>query len=221
MIFFLGMACVINKKRREPPETTRKDSSPLLSTQDLDPGFWKGWPKRSVADFLVDMFLGEINRIYEMIHPSSFLSRYAIWWASHEDGNTQSDEHLDFGLLILRLGLLSLQSLPHPKYPASKVLNTSPESLERRLYALANNAQQHRRSRLARRRSLTFIQCGFYHVCYLKNKAEIRESWHVLSETVNDAHELGLHLKDPGAPLSDLEMELRRRTFWNLYVWNR
>lgn len=69
--------------------------------------------------------------------------------------------------------------------------------------------------------SIETVQYKILHGGYLKNYGEIRESWSVLNTAVKDAHEMGLHLKDPGVPISELDMELRRRTFWNLYIWDR
>ena len=72
-----------------------------------------------------------------------------------------------------------------------------------------------------KRPSIETVQHRFLHVSYLKNYGKLRASWSILSIAVRDAHEMGLHLKDPGIPISELAMELRRRTFWNLYVWDR
>jgi hypothetical protein len=179
-----------------------------------------------VADFLIGMFLREINRVYEMIHPSSFHSRYNEWWVVQEnvdgmfDGGI-SDEDIDFGLLILRVCLLSAQCLPHSKYPTSGILeiNLDLDRIEEWFYSLANEIEKAQPPE--KKPTLITIQHRFYHVCYLRNYAKIRECWSVLSVTVKDAHEMGLHMKDPGIPLSDLSAELRRRVFWNLYVMDR
>lgn len=182
------------------------------------------WPERPVADFLVSIFLQEINRTYEMIYPPSFHSRYNEWWAFQENlegilEGGMSDEDVDFGILILRLCLLSVQCLPHSRYPTSRILEVSLDHLEECFYSMANEIEKTQPSE--RKPTLVTVQQRFYHVCYLRNYARIRECWAALSVTVKDAHEMGLHLKDPGVPLSNMSMELRRRTFWNLYVVDR
>ncbi|KAJ5243094.1 uncharacterized protein N7469_001421, partial [Penicillium citrinum] len=179
---------------------------------------------RPVADFLVSIFLQEINRTYEMIYPPSFHSRYNEWWAFQENlegilEGGMSDEDVDFGILILRLCLLSVQCLPHSRYPTSRILEVSLDHLEECFYSMANEIEKTQPSE--RKPTLVTVQQRFYHVCYLRNYARIRECWAALSVTVKDAHEMGLHLKDPGVPLSNMSMELRRRTFWNLYVVDR
>lgn len=159
-----------------------------------------------------------------MVYPPSFHSRYSEWWALQEslddilEGGI-SDEDVDFGLLILRICLLSIQCLPHSKYPTTGILELSLDHLEEWFYSLANEIEKIQPPE--RKPTIVTIQHRFYYVCYLRNYAKIRECWAALSVTVKDAHEMGLHLKDPGIPLSDLSMELRRRVFWNLYVMDR
>lgn len=179
------------------------------------------FPSRPVADFLIDMFIREINRIYELIHPSSFMPRYNSWWKDFTSSCDVDDESMDFGLLILRLCVLSLQCLPHPNYPTVGLLNVHPRALKRQLYTLANSLEQPQYLARNRKRSLASIQHQYYHICYLKNNAQIRECWFLLSQTVNDAHAIGIHLEKPVDPVDGLEMELRRRTFWSLYIWDK
>ncbi|KAJ5107359.1 hypothetical protein N7456_004034 [Penicillium angulare] len=181
------------------------------------------WPERQVADFLVSMFLTEMNRVQEVIHAPSFQAQYTSWWMIQESNefageNNMSDEDLNFGLLVIRICLIGVQSLPHSRYPTTAIIKTHPNQLEQWLYAIADEIDK---SLQSKKPSLVTVQHRYCHVLYLKNSARIRESWSVLSATVKDAHEIGLHLKDPGVPVSDLEMEIRRRTFWTLYVWDR
>lgn len=181
------------------------------------------WPERSVTDFLVGMFLAEMNRLHELIHAPSFQSRYTAWWITQESNELAgesniSDEDMNFGLLVIRICLLSVQCLPHSRYPTTAILKTHPNQLEQWLYAVADEIDKTLQSK---KPTLVTVQHRNCHVCYLKNSARIREAWSVLSATVKDAHEVGLHLKEPGMPFSEVEMEIRRRTFWTLYVWDR
>lgn len=149
-----------------------------------------------------------------MIYPATFLEIYNSWWPqlTHD-----TDDDIQFGLLILWLCLNGLQAIPHPKQPAHGIICTPLGVLENELYI---NAQKFdfRRPRVP---SLVRVQQLFFHTCYLKNSGEIKESWFVLDAAVREAHELGLHLEDPGIQLNDFEKEIRRRTFWSLYVWDR
>jgi hypothetical protein len=176
-----------------------------------------------VTDFLVGMFLKELNRLYETIHPPSFQPQYASWWIAQENndrsGEAIRDEDIDFGLLVLRVCLLSIQSLPHSKFPTTGVLKSHPEVMEQWYSSLADELDKSQPP--TRKPTIETVQHRFLQVGYLKNYGKIRASWSVLSTAVKDAHEMGLHLKDPGVSVSQLNMELRRRTFWNLYVWDR
>ncbi|KAJ5894029.1 hypothetical protein N7495_005720 [Penicillium taxi] len=169
------------------------------------------------------MFLNEMNRIYEIIHPLAFQTRYNSWWISQENNDFQTvvsspGDDCDFGLLIIRMCLLSCQCLPHPKYPTKGVVHTHLSELEEWLYATADQIDT---ARAPHPPSTITVQQRFFNVCYLKNYAKIREAWSVLSAAIKDAHEVGLHLKDPGIIISELDLEYRRRTFWSLYVWDR
>ncbi|KAJ5246749.1 hypothetical protein N7468_001732 [Penicillium chermesinum] len=169
------------------------------------------------------MFLHEINRAFEMVDPLAFQSRYMAWWITQEKKEVQgdmkvSDEDLDFGLLMIRVSLLSIQCLPHARYPTAGVFSAPIATIEQWLCSTADEIEK---TTSSKKPTLTTVQHRFYHVLYLKNYARVRECWATLSATVKDAHEIGLHLKDPGFPLTDLEKEFRRRAFWNLYVWDR
>ncbi|KAJ5546563.1 hypothetical protein N7494_004148 [Penicillium frequentans] len=205
--------------------TIYTQSSPSLSRDSLIPSPRRRrlWPDRPVVDFLIGMFLKEMNRVHEMIHPPSFQSNYNAWWTKQEQNNISgetimSDDDMNFGLLVIRICLVSIQCLPHSKFPTEGIIRTSPYNFEQWLYSIADEIDK---SLQSKKPSLVTVQHRFYHVCYLKAHARIRECWSILSATVKDAHEIGLHLKDPGAPFTELEMEIRRRTFWNLYIWDR
>lgn len=186
---------------------------------------WGLWPQKSLTDILLRIFIEEINRIYEVIHGPSFEAKYAVWWAAQEakanghPGAYIADEDIDFGILIIRSCLLSLQTLPSPAYCTEGILKTHPEAVEKWLYTLASELDKSQSP--DRKPSLETVQHRFFHTGYSKNYGKIRESWSSLSAAVKDAHEMGLHLKDPGIALDETERELRRRTFWSLYFWDR
>lgn len=51
----------------------------------------------------------------------------------------------------------------------------------------------------------------------------MKESWDVLSEAIREAHELGLHVvlpKGSGSLTSENEVEMGKRTYWNLFLWD-
>lgn len=150
-----------------------------------------------------------------MIYEPMFMYEYELWW-SHDIGmNT------DFALLILRLCILSLQSVKGfdrnfsilENKNLTEIINSV--KLEQRLCRIAEDLE----SRRPRKHSLLVVHHMFFQVCYLKNRGQIKDSWLVLADTVREAHEIGLHLERPG--VSELDQELWRRAFWNLYIWDR
>lgn len=181
------------------------------------------WPDRAITDFLVGIFFHEINRSHEMIHAPSFQSRYATWCNFQEingqSGKSIPEDDLNFGVLVLRVCLLSIQSLPHSQYPTSGILSTHLDQVEHWFSTLADEVGGCKA--LQSKPSIITVQRKYYHVCYLLNYGKIRPSWSILSAAVSDARELGLHQKESSIPLSEMDMELRRRTFWNLYVRDR
>ncbi|KAJ5591491.1 uncharacterized protein N7459_001860 [Penicillium hispanicum] len=168
------------------------------------------------------MWIQEFNRLQELVHAESFRSQYASWWAIHagtKPGAASIDEDYDFGILILRICLISLQNLPHVKYPTEGILKVDLGGVEQWFYSLAGRLEKSRSAE--KKPSLITVQYQFFHVGYLKNYARLRECWSVLTTTIKDVHEMGLHLQHPNLPLTELEMEMRRRTFWNIYVFDR
>lgn len=69
--------------------------------------------------------------------------------------------------------------------------------------------------------SLSWVQQLYFNLDYLRNRAEIKESWAVLAEVAKEVQDLGLHLEKPRVPLTEFDMEIRRGTFWCLYEWDR
>lgn len=175
-------------------------------------------PKKSIVDSLIGIFFKEVNRVYEMIYEPIFMRDYELWWSQLHDTGTNTD----FALLILRICILSAQSVKSfdtlsaikENHHLDDILN-SPVKLEQRLCRIAEDLE----SRRPRKHSILVVQHMFFHVCYLKNRGHIKDSWLVLADTVREAHEIGLHLERPG--VSELDQELWRRAFWNLYVWDR
>lgn len=190
------------------------DPDRLLQPLNLGNDIAKHLPKRLVTDFLIQFFIQEVNWMYEMIYPAAFFEKYYLWWSQP---NHYTDDDVQFGLLILRLCLNSLQALPHRNHPTDGVIDAPLAALERGLHAEACKLDICR----PRVSSITRVQQLFFHVCYLKNNAEIKDSWFVLSDAVKEAHELGLHLDDTTANSNEFELEIRRRVFWNLYIWDR
>ncbi|KAL2373804.1 hypothetical protein RJZ57_001740 [Blastomyces gilchristii] len=172
------------------------------------------FPDRKVVDFLIQYFLQEINWIYEMIYPPTFMERYTSWWLQQA---YQESEDIQFGILVLRLCLCSIQLLPHPNYPHERAIQCSLNELETRCQNAASILDSFR----PRYSSLTTIQHMFHYASYLTNESKFRETWIVLADIIKEAHILELHLEHPRIKVSDFEMEMRKRIFGTIYMWDR
>lgn len=172
------------------------------------------FPPRNVVDFLVQHFLAEINWLYEEIYPQIFLEKYNNWWylPSYE-----SDDDIQFGVLILRLCVNSLQFLPHPNYPTHGLINEPLEDTEARCDAAAVKLDSYQ----PRKPSLLRIQQLLIYIPTLTNSGEAQESSDALHEAVKEAQSINLFLEEKWGELTELDKEERRKTFWNLYVWDR
>lgn len=176
-------------------------------------------PDRTATDLLIQHFLSDINWLYEMIYPTTFLENYNDWW-SH---SCQSMDDVEFAALILRLCSYSAQSLPSKNYTADTILgkpiSTIREQCDVTATALSNIAVLKENPS-----SITRVHQLFYRACYLKNEGQMKESWKVLSEAIREAHELGIHLelqKGKGRITSEYDLEMGKRTYWNLWLWDK
>ncbi|KLJ05878.1 hypothetical protein EMPG_10703 [Blastomyces silverae] len=172
------------------------------------------FPDRQVVDFLIQYFLQEINWIYETIYPPTFMERYASWWLQQA---YQESEDIQFGILVLRLCLCSIQLLPHPNYPHERAIQCSLNEVEIRCQNAASVLDSFR----PRHSSLTTIQHMFHYTSYLTNESKFRESWIVLADIIKEVHILELHLEHPRIKVSEFEMEMRRRIFGTIYMWDK
>ncbi|PGH11770.1 hypothetical protein AJ79_04671 [Helicocarpus griseus UAMH5409] len=172
------------------------------------------FPDRHVVDFLIQYFLQEVNWIYETTYPPTFMERYTSWWLQT---TYQESDDIQFGILILRLCLCSIQLLPHPNYPHEGTLQCSLKELEMQCQNAANALDSFR----PRHTSLTRIQHLFYYASFHTNESNLRESWIVLSDVVKEAHMLELHLENPKVKVTEFEMEMRRRIFGTIYMWDK
>ena len=176
-------------------------------------------PKRPVLDRLLQNFFKEVNWIYEMIHPTTFLAHYESWW--HSDIEDWIHD-IEFGVLMLRVCAYSAQFLPSRAYTADTICGTSLSKIREHCHKLAIDLSN--LCDCASSRSLTSVQHLYFAACYSKNEGRMKEAWFMLGHAIRLAQDLGLHLEPPNSShpqLDDLEKDMRRRTFWNLYIWDR
>lgn len=176
-------------------------------------------PERRVTDILIRHFFSEANWIYEMVYPTTFLERYNEWWSRP----CRSVDDLEFAALLVRLCSYSAQFLPSQSYTADTILGTTLSAIRENCNATAIALS---RSPILKDapRSISRVHQLFFRACYLKNEGEMKESWDILSEAIREAHEMGLHLdlqKGSGRIASEYDLEMGKRTYWNLWLWDK
>ncbi len=179
----------------------------------------KKMPPRPVTDTLIQHFFSDANWIYEMVYPTDFTERYNEWWA----GPCQSVDDIQFATLLLRLCSYTAQFLPSQNYTADTILGNSLSAIREQCHATAISLT-HTPMMNEGFPSITQIHERFFHACYLKNQGSMKESWNVLGKAIHEAHELGLHLesrKPNGRSVSEYDIEIGKRTYWNLWLWDK
>lgn len=171
-------------------------------------------PPRSTVDFLVQFYIKEINWYNEMIYPPTFLERYSNWWSQ---ADYSGGDDIQFAALIARVCALATQYLPNPEWPIHDAFESPLDEISQRCYTAAQEFDRYQ----PRPPSLSRVQQLYFNLDYLRNRAEIKESWAVLAEVAKEVQDIGLHLERPRVPLTEFDMEIRRRIFWCLYEWDR
>jgi Fungal specific transcription factor domain len=174
----------------------------------------KLFPSRKTVDFLVQYFFARVNWLYEQIYAQTFLERYNSWWSQPGYHN---EEDIQFGVLILRICVMSLNFLPHPSWPTKTILDVPLDVLESRCNAAACKLDNYQ----PRKSSVLRVQQLLIYVSTLVNAGNAKDSHAALGEAVKEAQDINLFLEEKWDPMSEFDKETWRKTFWNLYSWDR
>ncbi|PVI00614.1 hypothetical protein DM02DRAFT_671841 [Periconia macrospinosa] len=172
-------------------------------------------PPRSITDAIVNHFLKSVNYRYNCIYAPTFTQKYVQWWADRTSGKRLSPE---FTCLLLRILSYSTQ------YLTSSLINMVEFELATNCQVLterfSNGAEQLSKSFPPSSTSIERVQEQFMKGAWLKSEGKIVEAWHTLSCTIREAQELGID-KDSGMEdLSEFDIEIRRRLWALLFVWD-
>ncbi|CAO2658571.1 Nn.00g062940.m01.CDS01 [Neocucurbitaria sp. VM-36] len=172
-------------------------------------------PPRSITDTFVNHFLTVVNYRYSAIYGPTLTNQYVQWWADRAAGKSLSPE---FTCLLLRICAYSVQYLsPALRKMVEFELACNSQVVTERF---ATAAEQLSQSFEASNTSLERVQEQFLKGAWLKSESKIVESWHVLSRTIREAQELGID-KDAGIDsLPEFDIEIRRRIWTLLYIWD-
>ncbi|KAF2872342.1 hypothetical protein BDV95DRAFT_491779 [Massariosphaeria phaeospora] len=172
-------------------------------------------PPRSITDSVVNHFLNVVNHRYNAIYSPTFTDQYVQWWSDRANGKRLSPE---FTCLLLRICAYCVQFLTIPlRKMVEFEMACSLQVLAERFYTAA---EQLTVSFTAAKTCIERVQEQFLKCAYLKGESKMVESWHALGCTVREAQELGIDKEVRPQGLSEFDVELRRRLWTLLYVWD-
>ncbi|KAF2025129.1 hypothetical protein EK21DRAFT_77215 [Setomelanomma holmii] len=166
-------------------------------------------------DAFVNHFLSVVNYRYSAIYGPTLTDQYVQWWTGRAVGRRLSPE---FTCLLLRICAYSVQYLtPALRKMIEFELACDSQALTDRF---ASAAEELSASFSASNTTIERVQEQFLKGAWLKSESKIVESWHALGCTIREAQELGID-KDAGIEsLSEFDIEIRRRIWTLLYIWD-
>ncbi|KAI0382392.1 hypothetical protein F5Y04DRAFT_45580 [Hypomontagnella monticulosa] len=175
-------------------------------------------PDRQILDFLIRYFVSEVNWMDQAVHLPWFLSQYQRWWTI---GRPTRVSEVDFAVLILRICSYACLFLPSPSYTLDRIrgvlladIRSTCDDVAETLSGICSRIDA--RGSLVRVLHLSFFG--------LKTRCEgrINDFWEALGRAIRVAQSAGLHSGSATSRhgLDELDKEMRRRAFCNLYVWD-
>ncbi|KAF2199494.1 hypothetical protein GQ43DRAFT_457134 [Delitschia confertaspora ATCC 74209] len=172
-------------------------------------------PSRFLTDLLVNHFLYNVNNHYNTIYPPTFVESYTKWWT---DRGRSRPLDPDFTCLLLRVCAYSAQYLTPPlKNTLEYELTTSAQNLTERFN---HAAEQLSATFTPETTSLIRVQDLFMKGIWLNSESLLVQSWHNLGVVIREAQELGFHTDTGIEGLTEFEIEIRRRLWSLLYIWD-
>ncbi|KAF2642460.1 hypothetical protein P280DRAFT_447861 [Massarina eburnea CBS 473.64] len=189
--------------------------SPSEETADQVEKAMHAVPSRSITDAFINHFLAVVNYRYNSIYGPTFTEKYVQWWSDRANGNCLSSE---FTCLLLRILSYSVQYLtPSLRKMVEFELACNSQVLTERF---STAAEQLSKSFPPSNTSIERVQEQFLKGAWLKSESRIVESWHALGNTIRQAQELGIDKETRCEGLSEFDIEIRRRLWVLLFVWD-
>ena len=166
-----------------------------------------------IADF------STVLRIDQLIYPPRFLAQYQGWWSLER---SLSVIDIEFAVLLLRICSYASRFLPSPTYTIDRIRGMILADIHNACDDIATNLTV-TCARLDARGSLLRVQHLAYDALISSCEGRISASWETLSCTIRVAQRVGIHSDAVTWThgIDEIEREMRRRTFCNLYIWDR
>jgi hypothetical protein len=172
-------------------------------------------PKREHTDSLIQIFLGTVNFHYYLVYPPVFVREYQSWWDDKAKGRPLGVQWTCLLLMVCAVTTQHLDVSTRRKLELdwgekTQKLSQRYHSLSRELSSVVPMNYHH----------MYNIQ-QLLHTCYWhKAEAQFLECWHVLSTTVREAQELGLHKAPLTEETSYYDQEMQRRIWCIIDTWD-
>ncbi|KAH8728601.1 hypothetical protein GQ44DRAFT_608737 [Phaeosphaeriaceae sp. PMI808] len=177
-----------------------------------------GMPDRQILDFLVQHHIKEVHWIEQLVHPPWFLAQYQQLWNLEK---LSSVFYVEFVVLLMRICSYSSQFLPSPSYTIDRIRNMFLADIRIACNEVADKLAEIC-MRLDTRGSLLRVQHLAFSSLQSQCEGRINTSWETLNMAILVAQRAGLHRShSPSMPeMHELEKEMRRRVFCNIYIWD-
>ncbi|KAF2690949.1 hypothetical protein K458DRAFT_412264 [Lentithecium fluviatile CBS 122367] len=204
-----------NLSRTNGNDSKQKESSCESDKADEVEKVVHAIPPRSITDAFINHFLTVVNYRYSAIYAPTFTDNYVQWWTDRANSKRLSPE---FTCLLLRVLSYSVQYLtPSLRKMIEFELACSSQALTDRFSAAAEELSK---SFSASNTCLERVQEQFLKGAWLKSESRIVESWHALSSTIREAQELGIDKDTNAEGLTEFDIEIRRRLWALLFIWD-
>lgn len=172
-------------------------------------------PPKPYTDILVQQYLSVTNFNYYCLYPPTFSHDYYAWWSDRANGKPLTPQ---FTCLLIRVCACSAQYLDgEAQQKLETDLGESTQSLSEHYHRAAKQLSD---TVAPGKGGLAQIQQLFLTAAWFKSESLFVESWHALSSCIHEAQELGMHKSTPRARLSEFDVEMRRRIWCLLYIWD-
>ncbi|OJD19143.1 hypothetical protein AJ78_00843 [Emergomyces pasteurianus Ep9510] len=175
-------------------------------------------PGRATLNVLVRHFVGEVNWMDQLVHVPWFIVQYQQWWTVKKPS---SAFWVEFAVLFLRICSYASQFLPSPSHTIESIQGIPLANIRKRCDDVADNlalicTHLNPRGGILRVQHLAFV--GLKSLCEGRTN-DFRDK---LRCAIHAAQRVGLDKVDIPSMLdmNEMEKEMRRRIFCNLYIWD-
>ncbi|TPX18896.1 uncharacterized protein E0L32_011448 [Thyridium curvatum] len=175
----------------------------------------KVMPNRYYTDLLVQNFLSRANYYYYILYPPQFSKQYSDWWSDRAANKPLTPELTSLILLTCACSCQFLKSDLRDRVEPelgvnASVLNQRFAKAAKRLSATISPG----------RGGMTLVVQKLLTAFWCKSEALFIEAWHVLSAAIREAQELGIHKNSHPRGLSEFDIDMRKRLWSLLYMWD-